>query len=170
MSQKTSWAGLICRTHQQYHRQWLPNTEWWRIWPSFQQNAPRSFAASKMNGDVIQHCITVVKPRQNYAMYMTKYENWYRHGDVLLYRFSFCLLYTTAKGWKSTDINTRFPSTPIVSVYPSDSLSWPCWLHFNDVIQSKPTAIKHHTQPALHTLTYLGNGTLYAAGTVQSTL
>jgi len=21
-------AGLICRTHQQYHRQWLPNTEW----------------------------------------------------------------------------------------------------------------------------------------------
>jgi len=23
----TSWAGLICRQH--YHRQWLPNTQWW---------------------------------------------------------------------------------------------------------------------------------------------
>ena len=23
---KISWAGLICRTHQHYHRQWLPNT------------------------------------------------------------------------------------------------------------------------------------------------
>jgi len=22
-----SWAGLICRTHQHYHHQWLPNTE-----------------------------------------------------------------------------------------------------------------------------------------------
>jgi len=25
---KTSWSGLICRTHQYYRRQWLPNTEW----------------------------------------------------------------------------------------------------------------------------------------------
>jgi len=25
---KASWAGLICRTHQHYHRQWLSNTEW----------------------------------------------------------------------------------------------------------------------------------------------
>jgi len=23
--QKASWAGLICRTHQHYQRQWLPN-------------------------------------------------------------------------------------------------------------------------------------------------
>jgi len=23
-----SWAGLICHTHQHYHRQWLSNTEW----------------------------------------------------------------------------------------------------------------------------------------------
>ena len=25
---KSSWPGLICSTHQHYHRQWLPNTEW----------------------------------------------------------------------------------------------------------------------------------------------
>ena len=25
---KVSWAGLICHTHQHYHHQWLPNTEW----------------------------------------------------------------------------------------------------------------------------------------------
>ena len=26
--QKVSWTGLICHTHQHYHRQWLPNTKW----------------------------------------------------------------------------------------------------------------------------------------------
>jgi len=25
---KASWTGLICRTHQHCHRQWLPNNEW----------------------------------------------------------------------------------------------------------------------------------------------
>ena len=25
---KPSWVGLICCTHQHYHRQWLSNTEW----------------------------------------------------------------------------------------------------------------------------------------------
>jgi len=25
---EVSWAGLTCHTHQHYHRQWLPNTEW----------------------------------------------------------------------------------------------------------------------------------------------
>ena len=25
---KAIWVGLVCRTHQHYHRQWLPNTEW----------------------------------------------------------------------------------------------------------------------------------------------
>jgi len=24
----SEWAGLICHTHQNYHRQWLPNTGW----------------------------------------------------------------------------------------------------------------------------------------------
>jgi len=24
----SSWVGLIYRTHQHYHRRWLPNTEW----------------------------------------------------------------------------------------------------------------------------------------------
>ena len=28
MHPKTIWTGLICRTYQHYHRQWLPNTEW----------------------------------------------------------------------------------------------------------------------------------------------
>jgi len=28
MRPKASLAGLICRTHQHYRRQWLPNTEW----------------------------------------------------------------------------------------------------------------------------------------------
>jgi len=25
---KSSWAALICRTHQHYHCLWLSNTEW----------------------------------------------------------------------------------------------------------------------------------------------
>jgi len=25
---KVSWTGLICHTHQCYHRQWLTNTQW----------------------------------------------------------------------------------------------------------------------------------------------
>jgi len=40
---KVIWADLICRTHQHYQCQWLPNTEWsnsrrwawardWRLW------------------------------------------------------------------------------------------------------------------------------------------
>ena len=27
---KTSWVGMICRTHQHYHHQWLPNSDWAR--------------------------------------------------------------------------------------------------------------------------------------------
>jgi len=25
VSLKASWGGIICHTHQHYHRQWLPN-------------------------------------------------------------------------------------------------------------------------------------------------
>jgi len=28
MRPKASWAGIICRAHQHYHHQWLPNTDW----------------------------------------------------------------------------------------------------------------------------------------------
>ena len=28
MRPKASWTDLICRTHQHYHRQWMPNIEW----------------------------------------------------------------------------------------------------------------------------------------------
>ena len=31
---RSSWAALICRTHQHYHGQWLPNTEWSNYWRS----------------------------------------------------------------------------------------------------------------------------------------